>query len=893
LPFIRKKYVIPIASTLILAIAIFFIIKSRGKSQAAWDLVPSDAIAVLNSNLLKDSTSLRTSSEVEFGSLPFIKQAFESLSLLNWITPDEPIIEKTLYHKNITFSFHSRSTLGIGVVFYIPLYDEMEVKWWIKPNRADIRVLNHLFQNIIITDINDNKSRSVCSYIIKDDHLIVSAYGDLIEAVIRNSNESPTEAFNLKNQFESTNDKNFGLNLYLKRNLLTDLVFKKSHGQTSVAEFLSLFPFYQDFHFSKSPSSTLSFEALGSQKEDNYITNWLEGQKGSIFTSHQYISQQTSIFLRIAGASGEAFQSAFQSWHKTFPTEAWEKTGYYIGKDRELLISNLNAELILCQLAETNSISEGKLALVKYQNYEKLRPILAKLARLATDESNASVDSYQGYDLFSIPISEFPASIYGPIFNGFPRSYISFVAPYLVFSNSSQALRDYISDFENNLTWKQSAEMDSVLTKSDHHLSMVANPQKIKNNSEPSWYNGIYSPEIESIQYESLLKNKSAITRLSFIPKQRLTSEKVLNRTFLLNEIKWTEGESNLIALDKNPSTGSGKVLVMGPNNGLFKSTSNFRKFLYLTSLDGAIILPPIQEDFLNIGRQQLILSTHTSLYALDEDQRGVVTSFTVKTPSGKSIRAINRIDGTTEGASRFAIIDEADNVFLWEKAGSQLRKVNQFKSFNNVLSPVLSLNQLGSRSTLITLEDGQIYLMKEDGTVRNSYPIETKNRVAGAFAWSQNATTGQPEIIGVSEMGELITASISGTIQSRKQLLRPETSTRFKTVFDQNTRDWLLVRSSDSKVALLDKTGNELFELTNVSSNAQLNYHYFGSDNRIISIKSGDYTSLFDTKGKQLGDKPIPSDLPVQLTYQASYNKLFIFGKTGVNYQCWTIKLR
>lgn len=892
MPIKKTKYTIPIASTLILAIALYFIFKGTNKSQAAWDLVPADAIAVLNSDLLHDSTTLRTPADVELGDLPFIKQAYSSLDLLRWITPDEPVIEKTLYKKNITFSFHSRPGSDLGVVFYIPLESESEIKWWIKPNRSDIRVLNHVFQDIIIIDVNDIKSKPICSYIIKNDHLIVSSHGDLIEAVIRNSNES-RNTFTLKNLFQGTNDRNYRVNLYAKRTLLQDLIFKKSEGQTSLSEFFALFPFYQDFHLKNSTSPTLSFEAFGSQKEDNYVAKWLNGQNSTVFKNHQHVSQQTALFFRIAGDNDDAFQKEFEAWHATFPSTAWEKVGYHLGKEKDKLLANVGAELLLCQLAETNSVSEGKLALIRYKNYESIRPVLTKLAKLSTEESNAAVDTYQGYDLYSIPISELPASMFGPVFEGFPRTYISFVAPYLVFSNSSQALRDYISDYENNLTWQQSSEMDSILTQHKHHVSLVANPQKITAPATNTWYSGIFNLDIESIQYECRLENKNAITQLSFIPRSRPTSPKVLNRTFLANEMKWNEGINNYITLDRNSLRGTGQLLLTGQDNILYKVSPDFKRNNYLYTLDGPLIGSSLQEDFLNIGRQQLIVSTPRSIYALDVDRAGVVTPFQASISSGSPIRAINRIEGTTEGASRFAVVDMADNVFLWERAGSSPRKINRFRTFTDVLTPVLSLNQLGSRSFLITQQNGLVYLMKEEGTVKNGFPIDLKTRFSGAFSWSQNAATGQPELIGVSEMGELITVSTTGTILERKQLLRPAASTRFRTVFDQNTRDWLLVRSSDTKVALLDKTGQELFELANVLPNAYLQYHYFGPDNRIISIKSGNYTSLFDTRGKKLGDQPIPSDLPVQLTYQASYNKLFIFGKTSDSYQSWSIKLR
>ncbi len=219
--------------------------------------------------------------------------------------------------------------------------------------------------------------------------------------------------------------------------------------------------------------------------------------------------------------------------------------------------------------------------------------------------------------------------------------------------------------------------------------------------------------------------------------------------------------------------------------------------------------------------------------------------------------------------------------------------KINRSIYFKNIQIPMVSLNQLGSRSLIITQKNGMVYLVKEDGVVRPGFPVDLLTRVESAFTWTQNTLTGQPELVGVTVYGELIRVDLSGKIIERKQLYRPESSSQFKTLFDDNSLDWLLVRASDTRVAILNKAGQELFEIGNISPNSTIQYHYFGVDNRFISIGSGGYTSVFDMSGNRLGDKPIRSDRPVRLAYQASYYKIFVFGHLGEKYQTWTIKIR
>lgn len=890
----QRKYALPVLIFVLLTIAVFVLFRGFWHSQAAWQFIPSDANAVITSDRIQDSAFVLNESNIDIKTFPLINQAAESLSLLGWIIKEKSIIERTLQKKNLTFSFHPRSSLSIGVIMYIPLKGEAELQWWTNPNQVNIRVLKHTFQNTTIVDINDVNSKPACSYIIRDNYLIVSRYGELIEDVIRQS-DTNSDNYTLKEDFEQSNDSRYSLNIYIKNTIWKDLFFKSLTSQRTLVEFMKFLPESQDYHLSTDNTSQIDFESLGCEINKNYVTEWLEGQKGKIFKNHQYISQQTSLFFRIASRDSISFRNNFQNWHSDFKSEGWNKVGYYISDQREDFIKNVGAELILCQFEGNSSISEGKLALIEYSNYDKLRPLLAKLARLSTSESNVSLDKYQGYDLYSIPISEFPESLYGPLFSGFPRSYVSFVAPYLVISNSSQVLRNYISDFENRITWKQSPELDSVLLKNKvpAQLALVASPLKVGFASGASQTGSLFSSKIESIVLQCYLDRKRSYPSLSILPRKRRTSGVVLNRTFLAGEIEWKDGNNTLISIAQRQFDGAAHLLLTDQDFKLVRPSASYEKTFPITSLDGPIVAPPQKVDFLNIGRQQLILPTADYLYTIDEDNLGFVTTLKQSIPSGIPIKDLIRIEGSDDGSSRFIILDNSDNLFLWNKVNAVPYKINRSFNFKEIQTPLVSLNQLGSRSLIITQRNGIIYLVKEDGVVRPGFPVDLLTRIESPFTWSQNTLTGQPELVGVTQYGELVRVDLSGKIVERKQLYRPAASSRFNTLFDINSLDWLLVRTSDTKVAILNKDGNELFEIGNISPNSTIQYHYFGVDNRFISISSGGFTSLFDMTGKRLGDKPIRSDLPVSVAYQPSYYKIFIFGRSGDKYQTWTIKIR
>ncbi|MCF0060796.1 hypothetical protein MUK70_16270 [Dyadobacter chenwenxiniae] len=892
-----KKYIIAILLAAVIAAAGYFLFQYSRGSAAAWKFIPSSALVVITSEHLQDSLYVATDANLDVKRLPLLDVASDNLSLLNLFTKDQKRLNNFLKNKALSYSYHPRTSTEWGVIIYIPIANDEEAKWLSTPQNPNIRALHHNFQDHRITDIIDSNSRPLFSYLVEDHYLIVSYYGDLIEDAVRASSLN-IASFRLKSNFSQINDSDYGTSIYL-RNDAWKSVISGDNVNSNFYEFGKNFPNFQDFHIEEAKAKGgLSLKSTGTNAPDYYLTDIVKDIPGAPFAGHKHISQQTSFLYRSGVVDRAAFQKEFQRWHKKYKSEAWNKLNYYVGKESNLLIDNLGAELILCQLEENNSISDGKILLAEFSNYEKMRPVLQKLARLANEETNVSIDQYQGYDIYSVPIPELPAGLYGPMFSGFPRSYITYIAPYLVISNNSQVLQNYIVDYENQITWKQSPEYDSILTsaKSEAQLSLIVNLRKAQTragNGGIKKYADLVS-KMESLVFQCKYEDGDAFPEITLIPKKRQTASKVLNRTFLNIDIEWPDIFDTELAALQNPVDGSSEILLTDKQNNLLR-TNNLRegKTQAIAKLNGPIITAAYKVDFLNIGRQQRIFATKSMVYALDEDDSTTVTTFTGSLPSGQDIAALYAIDGGDDGSNRFIIKNTAEELFLWESVTKPIRRLNHSVQFENIQSPVVALNQIGNRGFIVTQKNGKIFLLKENGTVRQGFPVDILTRTESAFTWTQDPATGQPELVGVSVSGELIRISLNGQITSRKQLLRPEPGSKFKTLFDRNSLDWILIRSVNSKTAIITKDGKDLFEIKDILPNPVIQYHFFGVDNRFITIKSGNYTTVFDMAGKRLGDKAIPSEMPVQLTYQPGYYKLLIFSRSEKKIQVWSVKLR
>lgn len=888
---LKKIKIITVLALLLLAG--YFVSKWAGKTDIAWNYIPDSAIAVLSSSTLQDSMLVSGDSSINIKELPVINSAVRNLSVLDWFTPNSAEIRNFLAGKNITYSFHQNAGNELAVLLFIPIRDEQEENWLLNPRRTDVRITFHIFQDQRITDINDLRSRPLYSYIIKDDILIISKHGNLVEEALRQDARLGSQK-GLHTQFSEYDNTENDINLYIKKESWSHfLPWLTKHN--SLSEWLKLYPDFQNYHLVKEDeNNALTISSEGSSLNTDYMTEWVRKQKPLSFEAHRYISQQTSFLYRLSSQDNERFNKNLINWQDNQQNQAWEKVKYHIGKHSDTLMRSVQSEIFLCQTEDNSSIRNSKIVLLKFENYKKQRQILERLARLSVPDSEVALDQFMGYDLFSVDIPEFPEAILGDFFKGFPRSYITYVDPYLVISNNSQSLRNYLIDFENQLTWSQSPEFDNLLTDASEssHFQLVINLRKAIPRFNIN--NQGVTKEAEIILSGLNIDNGKGYPFLKIIPKSKPSEQNVLNKTFLITDIHWPMIYDKQLKALQNPVDGTSELLLTDKNHLLFK-ISNEQNVApaAVSQLDGPMVTTPFKADFLNIGRQQRILATAKSLYIIDEDENGIINTIKSPSPSAAPITELYMIDGSSESSNGFILKDHLENLYLMDKPGKPVRRINRSIPFDKILTPVESIHLPGRRYFVVTQPKGKVYLIRENGIVVAGFPTDLLSKTVSSFTWTNNPITSQPMIVGINPMGELMNINLNGVTVNRKQLFRPQANNQFKTLFDANSLDWLIVRSTSNRIAILDKEGNELFEIVNVRPNSEVHYHFFGVDNCFISVRSGGYTTLFDLNGRQLGDQPIPSDQPVSLTYQASYNKLLIYSQTMDKIQTWSIKLR
>lgn len=867
----------------------------RSGPPEVWKYIPGSASVIISSDKLQDIFNPAPAPEddtvsARYRDLPLVSLAAGTLSVIRWFNQDPDQVYTFLKDKIITYAFHPLAGNRLGIVMYLPVKSELEKKWLGNPKTGTLRVSSHHFQGHTVTDISNERSEALFSYIIKDNYLVISQYGELIEDVIR-SGKSGGSALDSPEGFTALREETSDLSLYANSSEWRNFVFSPDLPH-SVSAFLDLMPARYGFHLEPTDSpGQLSLLSEDTRISESVYDPLLSGQEGLPFGSTPYISQQTTYLIRMAVKNEGKFGSAYRKWVKgRYELPAVSTFNKMAGDEKDLFFNEIHPEIMLCVNESGGGISDGKIMLIRYGDFEKTKPVFRKITDLAGNGEGQTA-GFQGYEIYPVAIPELMEGLFGPLFKGFHESHITYIQPYLVVGNSAGAIRNYLIDYENQLTWMHSPGLDSarLYENKGAQLSLVANMSKAR--AEAGSARTGLKTSLDGIETAVLNYRRHGSYANLALALNYAAASGTRNLTELKADLEWKDGFPSVFSAMSSPSDGTSEILLTNRNHQLIRiSDDPSAKPAVLAQLDGPLTGRAYKADFLNIGRQQRIVSTPASVYLIDEDDAGLVTVLSDHAPA--TITSVYRMNESKESGAGFILRGADQNLYLWEKPGKPPFRLNTGVSFENILGPVVSFARGNSNVYIVTQANGKVFALDGNGSVRKGFPADMLSGIRGAFGAVQNSAEGQAGIVGVTRQGEWLKTGLDGSIITKKQLLLPEAGCTFRTLYDESALDWLLLRQTRSKAAILNKEGKEIFEIVNLKPDFTIRYHYFGSDNRFISVVSGEMASIFDFNGNRIGDAPIPCKGALGLTYRGAGRELSIFSQVEEKIRIWSVKL-
>ena len=398
----------------------------------------------------------------------------------------------------------------------------------------------------------------------------------------------------------------------------------------------------------------------------------------------------------------------------------------------------------------------------------------------------------------------------------------------------------------------------------------------------------------DQLVFQSAYKNGKAYSSLTFGRLNKATSAKTLNKVFLQQEKPFETPPAGGIYLVRNYPSSLEKTIVVTPSRELQNPLleENKRK---ITQLDAPIVGDIYSVDFLSIGRLQYVFATQKSLNVIDEDDRQRYLSLPpITLPAGRTIRSFQRLESGIEGSFRFLVIDTEGFLYLWNSPNQAPVVLNRSRPFVDLLLPINEVEYMGKRHFLFTQGSGQVGLISESGVIPSPYKLELNTNFSGPFFGVFTPENGTTTLIGISKYGELFEITLGGQVKRKVQLFRSDPTSFFRARAAINNRDWILFRESETQFAVLDKQGKELLSAQGlIPFRNDVQYHFLGSEVKFLSVKSGNFTTLYNLNGTQIGDKPIPSEIPIRVNLVEGYNKLLIHSYANKKLQTWSLKIR
>ncbi|MGM9508635.1 hypothetical protein ACS5NO_12950 [Larkinella sp. GY13] len=882
----------------------------KAPARSTWMLIPSDALLVLESATLQDTLSKQARlNEMALQTTPVFQEAAYSLEKFVWAPLDTASAIQFLNDKPIWYSLHPTSKDRLGFIFYIPirsLQDQPFVNRILNPDANRFRVLSHPYEDTRIHELLTVRNESLGSFVVLDDYLIGSPSTILMESVVRRMKQPFTETPLQRADVSLIRPGNLA-GIYVRSSVLSAILSPKEESTDYQSKYIkALLPTELLTRFRQSASRShligLSTDDIGSKSA---LANLFDRQTPFRINCGALIPDQTTTLFHFSLSDGPRFGKALTAFinsededdtregrRKLRPLLQNEENGIYKYVGNEMALLRLDAP----------SADRRLVMLIHSPNVDRLwdRYQLAALLASGTDRISSS-KPFLRYRISSIEAPNLPAFLFGGLFRGFEQNWLAQVGDYLVIANGQGVLQEYLQSVEQRTVWSESFRQRDLLTQTLRPANFTAYTrfsragESVTANWPQSWQQLLNHDEtaldnVENLIYQSTYGRERIYSTLILGHTTRRASEAVLNRIFLQRKIALN---APLLS----------QPMVIGDfvgSSGAIWAVDQSQQFLLITpegekhpmgSVNGPVISPMVPVDYLSNGRLQYAFATARSLYIADP-VNGLAKLQSIPLPEGLEPRTMM---APRRDQNRFLILlmlHTNGSVYGFDRQRKQF--VRQFP-VNNAAGESVSAFHAAVRNQALSVasvqKDGKLFYWNENGGFVPGFPLDLKAELTGPV-WLEGGTP--TTLTTLTRQGELLSISADGKVLERNQLVRPIRRGSFRLLPEVNQNGYVLLRTSDTEAAILDRKGNSLFEVRGLRpGQTTIRYHILGSGVNLISVKSGNFTTIYDLAGRPVGDRPIPGNFPVELQFSATRNKLFVYSTDNKAVQIWSVKLR
>jgi predicted Fe-Mo cluster-binding NifX family protein len=478
---------------------------------------------------------------------------------------------------------------------------------------------------------------------------------------------------------------------------------------------------------------------------------------------------------------------------------------------------------------------------------------------------------FKDHVISHLNLPELLPELLGWQFNTITKNYYTSVDDYVVFANSDNALRSFISDFENNKTLGNDKNYQAF----QENISGEANLYIYSSIARSS---NIYSSVLTEEMAKDIEKNTSIYHKFEAVSVQfSSTNNKLFYSTVYvkynpaMNQDRTTLWESKLDTtvsskpfLVINHNTKAKEILVQDDANKIYL-ISNTGKVIWTKQLNEKIMSDVVQVDVLKNNKLQLLFNTRSAIYMYDRngnDMRG----FPVKLKSAATC-PIAVVDYEQNRDYRIFMACENKKILCYKTDGTEIPGFKFDKTSNLVYLPIHYFKANNKDHLCAVDEKGKVYIFDRQGETR----IKIKELLPAGirnFYIELGKDYSNTYLVTADTLGKIIKLNLNGDKESlRIQSFETSPYFEYRDINNDKIKEYIFLTRNELKVFSQDKSLLYKYEFKEKISQAPL-YFVFPDGSGKIGVVS-DITNelfLFNENGSLYSGFPVAGKTPFSI---------------------------
>ncbi len=456
--------------------------------------------------------------------------------------------------------------------------------------------------------------------------------------------------------------------------------------------------------------------------------------------------------------------------------------------------------------------SENVFAVMHSGNVEDAISTLNGLAENVnkTNEEKTDTANFRGHIINRLNIPELLPQLFGWQFNKIRKPYFTSIADYIIFGNSSEALQNFITAYENNKTLAN----DKNYTAFAENISTEANVYIYSAIARSTAFYSNFVTEVlaKNMEQKSELLHKFEAIGIQFTFNNKLFYSNVFlkynplykQETGTLWETKLDTTVSSKPYLVVNHNTKAKEVLVQDDANKIYL-ISNTGKIIWTKQLNEKIMSDVLQLDVLKNNKLQMLFNTGSTIYMYDRngnDMKGF--PIRLKSPATNQLSVV---DYENNRDYRIFIACENKKILCYKANGEPVDGFQFDKTTNPVYLPIQYFSAANKDHLCAIDVKGKIYILDRKGDIR----IKLKEQMAQGirdFYIESGKDYSRSYIVASDTLGNVIKISLTGDKEKMKfQDFETSPYFEYRDINNDKTREYIFLSRSELKVFNADKS--------------------------------------------------------------------------------------